>query len=74
MMGSRQSEKIRILPAHEPSRMEIHAKKVLDDMREISAACNATGHSWALWELLSDLTALAGDIERETNGKRESAR
>lgn len=60
-------EKISVLPAYEPSKMEIHAKKVLEDMREISAVCNATGHRWALWTLLDDLRALAGDIERETD-------
>ena len=70
MIGA--SEKISILPAREPSKMEVHAKRVLEDMREISAVCNAAGHHWALWTLLSDLTAFAGDIERETdNGRRE---
>ena len=69
MIGS--SEKISVLPAREPSKMEIHAKRVLEDMREISAVCNAAGHRWALWSLFDDLMALASDIERETdNGRR----
>ena len=58
---------LKVLPAHEPSKLEIHAQRVLDDMREISAICNATGHHLALWTLLDDLRILAGDIERETD-------
>ena len=70
-MNTKNAAIINILSAHEPSRMETHAKKVLEDMREISVVCNAAGHRWALWTLLSNLTALAGDIERETdNGRR----
>ena len=69
MIGA--SEKIKALPPVEPSKMEIHAKKVLEDMREISAVCNATGHRWALWTLLDDLRVLAGDIERETDNGRK---
>lgn len=63
--------KIRVLQAYEPSKMEIHTKKVLEDMREISAVCNTTGHRWLLWALLSDLVALAADIERETDSQCE---
>ena len=66
--------KISVLPACEPSKMEIHTKKVLEDMREISSVCNAAGHHWALWTLLSDLTSLASDIEREADGKSLSGR
>lgn len=64
------SEKIFALAEREPSKMEIHAKKVLEDMREISAICNVTGHRWALYNLLTDLTLLVGDIERETDSRR----
>ena len=73
-MNNRAAAIISVLPTHEPSKMEIHAKKVLEDMREISSACNATGHRWALWALLNDLMSLAGDIERETDSKRGSVR
>lgn len=64
------AEKIIALPARKPGKMEVHAKKVLEDMREISSVCNAAGHRWALWTLLSDLMSLASDIERETDRMR----
>ena len=64
------SPKITVLPAHEPCKMEIHTKKVLEDMREISAICNITGHRWLLWALLSDLVSLASDVEREMDSNR----
>ena len=69
-MNGKAGAVISVLPAHEPSKMEIHAKKVLEDMREISAICNVTGHRWALHNLLTDLTLLVGDIERETDRRR----
>ena len=69
MMGQ-QAKRISVLPAPEHTRMEIHTKKVLEDMREISSVCNTTGHRWALWTLLNDLMELAGDIERETDRKK----
>ena len=71
-MNEKDAGKIRVLPAYEPSKMEIHAEKVMEDMREISAACNAAGHHWALWALLSELMALAGDVERETDIRRKN--
>ena len=69
-MNGQTAWRIRTLPVREPSKMEIHAKKVLEDMREISSVCNAAGHHWALWTLLSDLMSLASDIERETDRMR----
>lgn len=69
-MNGKTTAVISVLPAHEPTKVEIHAKKVMEDLREISAICNITGHRWMVWTLLSDLTALAADIERETDGKR----
>ena len=62
------TEKLLFLPAYKPSKTEIHAEKVMEDMQEISAACKAAGHRWALWALFSDLMALASDIARETEG------
>lgn len=70
-MSDKTGAVIKVLPTHEPTKMEIHAKKVIEDMQEISAACSATGHRWMLWTLLDDLKALAGDIERETDKKRK---
>ena len=73
-MNDKTAAIIKVLPEYVSNKMEIHTKKVLEDMREISTVCNAAGHRWALWTLLDDLMSLAGDIERETDSKRGSVR
>ena len=72
-MNEQTIDKIRILPTCKPSKIDVRTKDVLDDMREIVAICNITGHRQALWTLFSDLMALAYDIEKEAASKRLSS-